>query len=334
MERPATMGQLYALQTDENYRELLHMPNDLALEHVRWAERLQNCPGVPFGIPTVDRYVVPFHPGDMVTFCARPGHGKTSILAYLARAEAKRIVARGMEDREIVVYVTWEQVTEEINSVFETGNEYTVSDIVWGRVDMKAIERQSTKRAGLPICIIGDSLARSNAQSPRMYPETVFRTIESIERDYNKKPTLMLFDYIQLIPIRHQADRHKQVIEAAHRCKELAKRVGCPAAVAVQARREVDTRTNKMPGLWDAQWSSSIEQTADKFFSLWRPWLTEDRARPVEIDGQSIPITERLLIMSMLKQRFENGRHTWPLHFRPQYLDLCAMETDVSGVYG
>jgi len=312
-----------------DYSQLVHSPAELAAEQVAWAKHLKDAPGVPFGIPAVDAKVIPFHPGDMVVFVARPGHGKTSMLAYLARAEARRIQMRGTVDTEAVVYVTWEQVTEEINAVLDVSENYTVSDLAWGKVDLDMVERQAMKRAGMPIWIIGDSLARTNAKSPRMYPDAVFAAIESMADDYGVRPTLMCFDYIQLIPIPTQADRMKQVTEAAHRCKELAKRVGCPAAVAVQARREVDSRENKTPGLWDAQWASSIEQTADKYFSLWRPWLTEPREGIVDIDGRQLPVTEGLLIMSMQKQRFENGRWTWPLWFQPQYLKLCELELRV-----
>jgi len=309
-----------------DFRQLVHSPAELAQEHVAWAKHLKGAPGVPFGLPSVDEKVIPFHPGDMVAFVARPGHGKTSILAYLARAEAKRIQKREAAETEAVVYVTWEQVTEEINAVLDIGGSYTVSDIAWGRASLDAVEGQARKRAGMPIWLIGDSLARTDAHSPRMYPDAVFAAIESMAEDYGVKPTLLCFDYIQLIPIPAQADRMKQVTEAAHRCKELAKRVGCPAAVAVQARREVDSRDIKIPGLWDAQWASSIEQTSDKYFSLWRPWLTEDRGGVIDIDGRPVPVTENLLILSMQKQRFENGRWTWALWFDPATLELRELE--------
>jgi replicative DNA helicase len=318
----------------EAYKELVHTPADLAHEYVQWAGSLRGARQVPFGIPVVDAKVVPFHPGDMVVFCGRPGHAKTSILSYLARSEAKRIVQRKERDR-VVVYVTFEQVAEEIESVFQASAQYTVSDLVWGKVSMEDVEKASLSRASLPIFIIGNSLARTSAGSPRMYPEIVFQAIESLEADYHVKPSLILIDYIQLIPIPHQADRHKQVIEAAYRVKEIAQRVGCPAAVAVQARREVDSRDIKIPGLWDAQWSSAIEQTADKFFSLWRPWLTEShtdaygQTATVTIDDNQYPVSKSLLIMSMLKQRFEDGRYTWGLHFDPRYLKLCAIERDI-----
>lgn len=314
-----------------DYRELVHSPADLGREHVAWAERLQGVPGVPFGVPCVDEKMVPMHPGDMVIFCGRPGSGKSSLLASLARAEGKRIVARGKADEEAVVYVTFEQVTEEMNAVLETTDKYSVTDIVRGRVDMDEVKRQATRRASMPIWLIGDSLARTGPTSPRMYPEVVFNAIESLRIDYGIHPTLVCVDYIQLVPIPRLADRQKQVIEAAHRVKELAKRIGCPAIVAVQARRDVDDRKVKIPYLHDAQWSSSIEQAADKFFGLWRPWITEPHvgASPIIIDDVPYPMTPVLLILAMRKQRFAEGNWTWGLHFRPEFLRLCAMERDI-----
>ena len=327
---------------ESDYRLLVNTPAELAQQHVAWARRLHDAPGVPFGIPVVDKKVIPMHPGDMCVFVARPGHAKTSMLAYLARAEAKRIQARGRAEKEAVIFVTWEQVTEEINAVLDTSPKYTVSDIAWGRANMKDVTRHSFARAGLPIWIIGQSLEKMDALSisrlPRMFPEMVFEAIESIKEDYGVRPTLMCFDYIQMIPIRHQARRHEQVMEAAHRCKELAKSIGCPAAVAVQARREVDDRTIKIPLLRDAQWASDIEQVADKYFGLWRPWLTEDHydqfgdPATITIGGRDFLVTEELMFLGMQKQRYAEGQATWALHFQPQYLRLCELETDIDEV--
>lgn len=326
-------------QQESDVRLLVNTPAELAQQHVAWAKRLHDAPGVPFGIPCVDRKVIPFHPGDMCVFVARPGHAKTSILAYLARAEAKRIQARGMAEKEAVIFVTWEQVTEEINAVLDTSPKYTMTDIAWGRADMKEVTRHSFGRAGLPIWIIGQSLEKMDAlgisRMPRMFPEMVFGAIESIKEDYGVKPTLMCFDYIQLIPIRYQSQRHEQVMEAAHRCKELAKSIACPAAVAVQARREVDDRTIKMPLLRDAQWASDIEQVADKYFGQWRPWLTEEHVdqfgqqATITIGGEEYPVTEELMFLAMQKQRYAEGQAMWALHFQPQYLRLCELETDI-----
>ena len=68
----------------------------------------------------------------------------------------------------------------------------------------------------------------------------------------------------------------------------------------------------------DAQWASSIEQTADKIFSLWRPARTEPMGKMIETEsGQRLEVTETLLLVRMLKQRMDRARFTWKMHFDP-----------------
>jgi replicative DNA helicase len=312
------------------YRELVHSPAELGTEGLAWAQHILTTPGVEFGVPCVDKEgaMNPMHAGDMTILCGRPGMGKTSMLATLARVEAKRIQARGTQETEAVFYVTWEQVTEEINMILDVNEHYTPMDIMRGRADMDKVIEQSIKRVELPIWVVGDSMARTGTHSLRMYPDVVFEAIETAVEEYGVKPTLLCFDYIQLIPVQNAREKVMQVTEAAARAKEVAKRVGCPAVVGAQARREVDDREFKIPTQRDAQWASAVEQNTDKFFGLWRPWLTDRGKDPLEIDGKQYPITEDLLVMEMSKQRFGPAGHRWGLHFKPQHLTICQYELD------
>jgi len=306
--------------------ELVHSPADLADEGLAWAEHILTTPGVKFGVKCIDAEMNPMHPGDMTILCGRPGMGKTALLAALARIEAKRIVARGTQDKEAVFYITWEQVSEEINLVLDVNDSYTAREIMRGEADIEAIKRQSVKRAGLPIWVIGDSIAKTGTHSLRMFPDVVFEAIETAVEDFGIKPTLLCFDYIQLIPVRNVSEKVMQVSEAAVRAKEVAKRVGCPAIVGAQARRDVDDREFKIPAYRDAQWASAIEQATDKFFGLWRPWLTAKEKPPIQIGETTRDITEDLLVLQMSKQRFGPAGFTWGLHFRPQHLEICEYE--------
>jgi replicative DNA helicase len=310
------------------YRELVHTATEAATEGVQWAEHILTTPGVKFGVPCVDAEgaMNPMHPGDMTIFCGRPGAGKTALLATLARIAAKDIVARGKMLEEMVMYVTWEQVSEEINMVLDVNPFYTATDIMRGRAKMDDIKAQAARRAELPIWIVGDSMARTDTHSLRMFPDVVFGAIESVVEEYGRRPTLLCFDYIQLVPVRDAKERVAQVGEAAVRCKEVAKRVGCPAIVGAQARREVDDREFKLPGTRDAQWASAVEQATDKFFGLWRPWLTDKGKDPIKIGDDEYPITEDLLVLEMSKQRFGPAGHRWGLHFKPQHLAICEYE--------
>lgn len=311
----------------EKFRVLVNTPAELASQFSAWYDNLQAHPGVPWGIPALDKAIIPMRPGDLVGLVARPGHGKSSMLAYLARAEAKRIIERGAQDTEVVVYVTWESSAEELETFFLSDGTFSATDIAWGRVAPGDLKHKLLKRAALPIWTIGHSIARAGKPMPRMTIPAVLGAIESMQADYGVKPVLLLFDYLQLIPVEGAASRMDQVLEAPPRIKELALRVGAPAVCGVQASREVDSLKVKIPQPQHCQWGSSIEQAADKLFGLWRPWKTEEHdSPPIEINGKSVVITENLLIMQMTKQRMDNGRESFALFFAPQYLKLAQME--------
>ncbi len=314
--------------TDKGARRLIHTPAEMMSGFMEYAEHAQADPGIPFGVRGVDSKMIPMRPGQLICILGRPGDGKTSMLAYLAKQEAQRILARGMETEEAVVYVTWEQAAEELTAFFLAGTDYSVSDVAWGRVKMDLLRKQVVKGARTPIWIIGHGIARAGEKVPRMTPDVVLEAIESMRDDFGVRPTLMLFDYLQLIPIPNARERVQQVTEAPIRIKEVALRVGAPAVAGVQASRDVDNRAEKLAEIRDAQWASSIEQTADKVFSLWRPARTEPPGKFIATEsGQQLEVTESLLLIRMLKQRMDRARFTWKMHFDPAYLKLAELET-------
>ena len=309
-------------------RNLIHTPADAAQERVQYAEQAKEWPGVTWGIPALDRRTIPMHPGDMVVLCGRPGHCKSSVLAYLARTDAERI-RREQKDHECVVYVTWEQVTEEVDSLFHLdGTSYTATDIVRGNVDMDTVRASAVRRVGVPVWLIGQSAIR-DSPVPTMDIDAVARAVRIIRDEWNKKVTLLCADYLQLIPVGRGMDMTAEVTYAAGLLKWLAKECRCPAVVAVQARREVDDRQVKIPDLRDAQWASRIEQACDKWYSLWRPWVTNADQKTVKVAGENHDITENLLVIRKLKERFNSPRFTMAMHFDPKYVRLTELESEV-----
>ncbi len=98
--------------------------------------------------------------------------------------------------------------------------------------------------------------------------------------------------------------------------------------LAVELDHEVDDRQEKLAELRDAQWASSIEQTSDKVFSLWRPARTQQIGSEIQSEtGKKYTVSDTLLLIRMLKQRGDKGRFTWALYFDPAYLKLAEMET-------
>lgn len=327
---------------DGDFRALIHTPADLSASLIQHAERIQAEPGIKFGVPSVDRRVIPLRSGTLTVVCARPGHGKSSLLAVMAKREAASITARGAEDTECVVFVTWETSAEALAGMFLTESGLSYSDIAWGRVDLNTLRYESMRRVTSPVWVIGHGIGRAGKRVPRMTPEVVYQAIESMQEDYGVKPTLMLFDYIQIVPVAHYRDRVQQVTDVPFRLGELSLRVGAPAIAASQANRDVDGRREKIPELRDNLWASSVEQVANLVLALWRPWQTKDdsgnitanRDEFVEIRGKQYPITERLFVMRMLKQKGESGRYTWALHFDMPFLKLAELESDAEERYG
>lgn len=315
----------------DNFRQLVHTPAELAAYFVQDAQNILTNPGIPLGVPALDKYVIPLRPGDLVGVIARPGHGKSSLMAYLAMQEARRIQQRGKVGKEAVVYVTWESSAEELETFWMSQGQYSSTDIAWGRVPLETIRQNAIKRPQLPIWTIGHAIAKAGQPMPRMNLAAVLGAIESMEVDFGVKPTLLLFDYIQLIPVDGIQDRQRRVTEVPPMVKELALRVGAPAVCGVQASREVDDLKYKIPEMSHAQWASSIEQAADKLFSMWRPYRSEGpEGEPVRLTkaGRAYRITPELTIMRMLKQRKDDGRRTWIMYFATQYLKLAEMETE------
>lgn len=310
-------------------RMLIHTPAELASEHLAWARHNKSVPGIPWGVPSVDRKMIPMRPGDLVGIMGRPGHGKSSVMAALARGESSRIIERGAEASEAVVTVTWESSAEELENFFIADENASASDVAWGRADIDYLERKAVKRARVPIWVIGHGIGRVSVDTPRMTVDVVYNAIESMKEDYGVTPTLVLLDYVQIIPVANASERTAQVSEAVIRAKELAQRAGVPIVMGVQARREVDDYKLPIPEKGDAQYSSAIEQTCDKLFALWRPAISPGfENKLIEVEGCVAPVevSKRLMILRMLKQRFEDGRFTWALHFAPEYLTLCELE--------
>lgn len=308
-----------------NLRALVHTPADLAVEYVTYVENVKRYPGVTWGVPSLDRTIIPLRPGDVAGIIARPGHGKSTLSAFLSRRTAQAIASDPARAGECVVYVTFEQSTEEIEAFFQIDSgEYSVTDLAWGRVDIEQIKRHSLKRPSLPVYLIGKSVT-SRVRVPRMTVDNVYGALSTMRDDYGVKPILIVLDYVQIIPVDRAADRVHQVGEAIVRSKELALDMACPIVNCVQAGRAVDSRESKMPGAGDCQWASAIEQVSDKLLGIWRPALTEEGST-VKVNDMVLPLTQSLFIAKLQKQRMSSAGHVYYLHFEPQLVKLADME--------
>ena len=297
----------------------LHSPADVNQSYVMWAEKLKQEPGIDYGC-VLDKHMIPLHPGDLMAAVARPGHGKSSFMAYMAKKTALDIVKRGAED-EVVIYVTWEQNIEEIEAFFQSGGDYSSTDMAWGRVPLDVIKRNAVKRPALPIWFVGYSNRHAGIEKPRLYVDHVYEAIQAMRNEYGKRPVLLLLDYVQIIPVSTGGKKFEQVSQAVTLTKELLMNLGVAGIAGVQASRDVDKYAAKIPTMSDAQHSSEIEQRADKQIALWRP--IKDITEPtINIAGKEYTVDDDLLVIRLLKQRFDVGFGTFPVRFKPQTLEM------------
>ena len=307
-----------------DYHHFLHRPDDQAGEFLQWAEDIQASPGIPFGVPDIDAKVLPLRKGTQTILLGRPGMLKTSCLLALALAESRRIVQRGAWESECVVFASYEQSVEELSAMLQA--DIPLDALVRGTADLQQVRATAIKMIRRSLWFIGHGLTRVNRKAPRLTPEHLYNTVQVIQDEYHRKINLLCFDYLQLIPVENARDRVQQVTEVPIRIKELSMRIGCPVLLAAQARREVDTYKTPIPTLADCQYSSSIEQTADLILGLWRPFNTMGpNAEPISINNLLYPVTDKLLVMRMLKQRFAPGRYTWAVYFDPATLEMTTM---------
>lgn len=313
----------------QDYRVLVHTPAELSAAYLKWARERRDNEGVTWGVPALDKNMIAAHPGDLCGIVGRPGSGKTSLLALLAINEAKRIVSRGSQGEQCVVYVTWESSSEELANFFLTGGEgqHSVTDVAKGLIPMEDVEREAIRLIQLPIFVLGKGIGRVGGNKIRMTSEVVYEAVSSIYEDFNVQPTVVCLDYLQIIPVKNLSERQAAVTAAPAILKELALTIAAPIFVGIQAARVVDTLAVKLPRKCDCQFSSSVEQAVDKLWGLWRPWDTEEPGTVIEMeDGQQYTVQKELLLIRKLKERFNEGRATVAMYFQPQYLRLAELE--------
>lgn len=308
---------------------LFFTPAELGKLYVEYGDALKTDPGITWGVKSLDAYVIPIRKGQLAFVVARPGHGKTTVAAYLAKRTALDILARGKVESQCVIYISLDQPVEEIYAILQADKEATVTDYAWGRVAHEAMVKKAVESVRVPLWAIGRSVTQRRA--PRLTFPNIYQAVERMEEKYKIRPVLVVLDYIQIVPIENKQNRTAEVSEAVIRAREVAAQLACPMLLLAQASRGVDNYENKIPGLADCQHASAIEQDADKVFGVWRPKLTETGdVLEVRVNGKDtdIPITDNLFVMRLNKQRMDRAGMTFYMYLDPALARLSDMELE------
>jgi len=314
-------------------RNFIFTPAESTTRYIHYAEQLRKGEGLDYGC-VLDKHVVPLRPGEVEFVIARPGHGKSAWMAYRARRAAQQLIDRGEQDKKVVLYFSWEQPIEQMEANFQAGRDYTVSDIAWGRADIEQVKTKAMGRVNLPIWLGGKSLADKNQRGPRMFIDSIFEGIRNLKSEYGVEPSLICFDYLQIIPVKGKTDRQTEVTEATYQVKEVAIDVGCPAVVGVQAKTAVDSKGVKIPDMGDAWYTSATDHVGDKIFGVMKPVKAQEEGEPIEFAGNTYIVDDNLFLIKMTKQRMEKGYGKWAVNFDMSTMQLRDYETQSVALNG
>ena len=281
--------------------------------------------GVQSGINDLDKILLPFRSGELVTVLGYTSNYKSGFMNWLSKQALKLIDKEKSED-EFVARVTWEQSVEEDTLSWLAGDaNLSITKLARGLVDekeWKVLQKSSIRRAITPMWIVGHSQLENTERRrarPRMTMNDVALALEYICNDATErklKPKMIVLDYLQRIrPDTKDGDsKREQMMEAVNRAKDAAIAFGCPVILGVQTGRQVMEREDKTPTIEDGQETSNIEQSSDKMFGVWYPVKTEKPGSAIH----GVQVTKNLLVLRLLKQKLGEAPKTFALFVDPE----------------
>lgn len=318
--------------TVEDLRALIYNPAEMTGMVLELAQRMRDANGVIWGIPCLDKVLNPGKGGDTLGILGRPSNGKSTMLARLERTEATRLIVQGRsfpKGHDIVVHVTYEQTVEQADVLNIASPMFSSTDILRGKLSDEDIMRAMWNREELPIWHMGESVVRRKHHA-RMTIDNVYAGLRMLEAEFKVKPTLIGIDYLQLVPSDGSMEgKTAEVAKAIEGAKELGRATGAMMAIALQAGRAADRRTEGLPEKEDNQHASAIEQAIDAEISLYRP-VTNRKGKVIKFDweGQELElsVTEAMLLARIVKNRNGPTGDTFMLHCVPQFMQIGEMD--------
>jgi replicative DNA helicase len=214
--------------------------------------------GVPSGFTDLDRKLLGFKPGQMITLAARPGLGKSAFALDIARHAAirqnKGVLVFSLEMSRLELGMRALAAEAYVDSHrLSTKEGLTPSD--WEKLQ-RAAERMGNAKLGI------DDDATVTIADIRAKAKTWAQT---------QPLDLIVIDYLQLMtPVVRSPSRQQEVSEISRAVKLLAKELECPVIALSQLNRGPETRTDKRPVISDLRESGSIEQDSDIVLLLHR----------------------------------------------------------------
>jgi len=221
-------------------------------------ERKTMITGVPTGFKDLDTKTAGLQPADLIIVAARPGMGKTAFSLNIASHAAfagygVAVFSLEMAKEQLALRLLCSEARVD-NSKVRTGY---LSDRDFPKLATAAGKLHDA------LIYIDDTPAISvlelRAKARRM------------ARDRDKKLSLIIVDYLQLMRGSGMAqNREQEISEISRSLKALAKELNVPVLAISQLNRRVEDRNDKTPQLSDLRESGAIEQDADVIAFIYR----------------------------------------------------------------
>ena len=285
---------------------------------VQEIERRRNNPhdGLKTQIPLLDEDLNPMRNGQLIVVLGRPSNYKSGIMQIIARNTTDQI---RKNENEIIIYVTWEQSIEEHGLIeLAAASRIDASKMARGELndtEWKSLMKAAVRRGVTPLWLIGHS-SQAGKRRPRLSMTDLGEALAYIVDEAGKTPRLICLDYLQRIrPDNGSGTQREKMMGIVDRAKDMALAFNVPVVLGTQAGRQVDERKWKLPQMADGQETSNLEQSADVMMSVWMPKTSEMPG--TYVGNPEMEVTEDLLYLGLLKQKFGVAPRTYALRVKP-----------------
>jgi replicative DNA helicase len=215
--------------------------------------------GTPSGFEDLDRITGGFQAGNLIILAARPGMGKSALMANFAEYAA-------LNSEKAVALFSLEMSESELAQRFIASQ--------------ASIKGDDLRKGKVPPARWGKILAASNrlAESSLFIDDSSDLSVLDVRAKTRRLAQqqadglgLVLIDYLQLMRATGQTDnRAEQVGQISRGLKTLARELEVPVIALSQLNRGVEQRSDKRPMLSDLRESGAIEQDADLVMFIYR----------------------------------------------------------------
>lgn len=258
----AAERKIYALRQGRNVGGLLPISTvvqNVYEELTEAATSDKKIPGLPTGLPDLDRNILGLNKGELILIAARPGMGKTSIALNIAMYVAKH-------SRQTVAVFSLEMSREQLVSRLLAGEALVPSqNLLTGKLSNDEWRRIA---AG----------AQTLSGTDMRIDDNPTLTVADMNAQCRRIPNLglVVIDYLQLMQSAgggkgySSENRQQAVSDMSRMLKIMAKELNVPVVCLSQLSRASEGRNDKRPILSDLRESGAIEQDADVVIGLYR----------------------------------------------------------------